>query len=89
MVNAIRPKLTGVTVRPVEDELLLLNTETQRIHQLNPTASLIWRCCGEAASEHEIACLLAAKYAVDEDIALKDVAETLRQFHELGLVVEA
>ncbi len=89
MVNAICPKLTGVTVRPVEDELLILDSETQRIHQLNPTASFIWRCCGESASEAEIASLLAEKFAVDKDIALRDVAETLRRLRELKLVVDA
>ncbi len=89
MVNRIRPKLDGVTVRPVEDELLLLDSETQRIHQLNPTASLIWRCCGEAASEEEIATQLVARYAVDEAVALRDVADTLRRLLELRLVVDA
>lgn len=89
MANAMRPKLTGVTVRAVESELLVLDRETQRIHQLNPTASFIWRCCSDAASEEEIAGLLAQKYAVDEHIALKDVGETLRRLRELELVVGA
>jgi hypothetical protein len=89
MPNAVRPKLNGVTVRAVEDELLLLDRNTQRIHQLNRTASFIWRCCGETASQEEIASQLAARYAVDEAVALKDVADTLRRLLELRLVVEA
>lgn len=87
-MNTIRKKLAGVTIREVDRDLLLLDTETQRIHQLNATASFIWRCCDEAASAEEIAGLLAAEYAVDEHIALRDVAETLRQLRELSLLVD-
>lgn len=87
MMNVIRPKLAGVAVRAVEDELLVLDRETQCIHQLNPTASFIWRCCVNAVSEEEIAGLLTENYAVDEHIALRDVSETLRRLRELELIV--
>ena len=84
----MRPKLTGIAVRAVESELLLLDRETQRIHQLNPTASFIWHCCSDTTSEKEIASLLVEKYAVDEEIALRDVADTLYRLRELNLVVD-
>ena len=87
-MNTMRQKLAGVTMREVDDDLLVLDTETQRIHQLNATASFIWRCCGQAASAEEIAGLLAAEYAIDEHIALRDVAEALSQLRELNLVVD-
>jgi len=88
MVNTMRRKLAAVTIRPVGDELLVLDTDAQRIHQLNATASFIWHCCDRAASTDEIAGLVAAEYAVDEHIASKDVADTLGRLRELNLVVE-
>lgn len=88
MVNAMRRKLAAMTIRPVGDELLVLDTDAQRIHQLNATASFIWHCCDKAASADDIAGLVAAEYAVDQHIALRDVAETLGRLRELNLVVE-
>jgi len=89
MANVLRPRTTGVTIRAIGDELLLLDSDAQRIHQLNPTATFIWHCCGEADSVEEIAGQLAAKYAVETDVALKDVAQTLRQLRDLELVVDS
>ena len=87
-MNAMRKKVTGVTIREVDRDLLLLDTGTQRIHQLNATASFIWRCCGEVDSAEEIARLLTAEYAVEDQVALRDVAETLGRLRELQLVVD-
>jgi hypothetical protein len=88
MVSTMRRKLSAVTIRPVGDELLVLDTDAQRIHQLNATASFIWQCCDRAASADEIAGLVATEYAVDQHIALRDVAEILGRLRELNLVVE-
>ena len=87
-MNAMRKKVTGVTIREVDRDLLLLDTGTQRIHQLNATASFIWRCCGEVDSAEENARLLTAEYAVEDQVALRDVAETLGRLRELQLVVD-
>lgn len=88
MVSTMRRKLAALTIRPVGDELLLLDTDAQRIHQLNATASFIWQCCGKTASADEIAGLVATEYVVEQHIALRDVAETLDRLRELNLIVE-
>ena len=88
MASVIRHQQTAVTAREVGDDLLLLNTETHRIHQLNATASFIWRCCEKSATAEEIADWMIAKFAVDEHKALRDVVETLSRLCELGLVVD-
>jgi hypothetical protein len=36
--------------REVDGEIILLDTESNLVHQLNKTASLIWRKCQEGAS---------------------------------------
>lgn len=87
-MNWMRKKVTGVTIREVDGDLLLLDTGTERIHQLNATASFIWRCCGEVDSAEEIARMLAAEYAVEDEVALTDVVKTLSHLRELQLVVD-
>jgi Coenzyme PQQ synthesis protein D (PqqD) len=89
MASAIRHQQAAVSVRAIGDDLLLLNKDTNRIHQLNATASFIWRCCERAASADEIAGLMVAEFAVDEHEALQDVVETLSLLRELSLVVDA
>ena len=89
MASVIRHQQAAVSVRAIGDDLLLLNTDTHRIHQLNATASFIWRCCERSASADEIAGLMVAKYAVDEHKALEDVVETLSRLRELSLLVDA
>jgi hypothetical protein len=76
-------------VREVDNEVLLLDTESDRIHQLNGTASFIWRRCDEAGSPEEIAALVASEFDVDKDVALRDVIETLARLCALNLLTEA
>ena len=75
-------------VRDVDHDVLLLDTESDLIHQLNQTASFIWRKCDEAPSVTEIAELLATEFDVEVHIALRDVVETLSRLKALNLIVE-
>jgi hypothetical protein len=75
--------------REVDDGVLLLDTESDQIHQLNHTASFIWSRCDEVASAEEIAALLAREFGVDVDVATRDVLEMLSRLQALNLVVEA
>lgn len=82
-------RLKAVVVREVDGEILLLDTESDQIHQLNQTASFIWRSCDGTAPAEVIAARLAKKFDVEEDIAWRDVIETLGRLQALGLIVEA
>jgi hypothetical protein len=72
--------------REVDGEVLLLDTESDQIHQLNRTASFIWRKCGELGSIDEIATLLVMEFDVGEDRAVRDVSETISRFRALKIV---
>src|SRR5713101_10114468 len=61
-------------LRRVQQELLLLDTEFKKIHQLNETASFIWDKWEQVPNMVEIAKLLAQKFDVEEDVALNDVS---------------
>jgi len=72
--------------REVDGEILLLDTESNLIHQLNKTASLIWRKCLEGASSGEIAASLAETFDVEENKARADVERTIDQFMALQII---
>ena len=84
----LRKRRDGVMVRQVGEELLLLDTASNQIHQLNQTAGLIWQNCDANRSSDELANLLAMEYEISYGAAVKDVVETLEKFRELNLIVE-
>lgn len=77
---------TGLLVREVEGEVLVLDTDADLIHQLNPSASMIWRLHAEGMGANEIAIALVSAFAIDEDTANRDVESALGQFRELQLI---
>ena len=66
--------------------MVVLDRRAERIHQLNPTASFIWDRCDGACSVEQIAGGMTEAFDVDRETAAQDVAETVRQFTELGLL---
>jgi hypothetical protein len=82
---SFRIRETGLLVREVDGEVLVLDTEADRIHQLNASASFIWRQLANGASAEEISEHLANEFDVVEHQAQRDVAEILGQFVELGI----
>lgn len=84
----LRRRLSGVMVRQVGEELVVLDTESNQIHQLNRTALFIWQKCDEIRSSEGIAKLLATEYDISYGVAEVDVIQTLLRFRELNLIVE-
>jgi len=75
-----------VNVRMVDGEVVVLDRQSDLIHQLNHTASYIWGRCDGQSTVAEIANQLAAAFQVDADTAVQDVATTIRQLHSIGLL---
>ena len=88
-MGTMRRRLGAVVAQTVDRDLLLLDTEAELIHQLNATASFIWHRCDGENSATEIARLLADEFAVESNVALNDVVETLNKLREVNLVVDA
>ena len=86
-MKAMRKKVETLMVREVGDEVVLLDVEADKVHQLNGTASSIWRMCEQAESPEAMARVLAEQYDVQPDVALKDVNETLEKLQALKLLV--
>jgi len=86
MMNTAVRRDGSVMVREVDGEILVLDTLSNQVHQLNRTASFIWRQCGGALSPDEIATALTEAFAVDGATALDDVVKTLDQLRSLNLL---
>jgi 2-keto-3-deoxy-L-rhamnonate aldolase RhmA len=71
------------------DELVLLDTSTDRVHQLNRTATFVWRECAVPTTAERIADAMADVFDVDQRRALQDVTAVLSQLCALNLVVAA
>lgn len=75
----------SLMIRKLGDELLLLDPERDRVHQLNATASLIWELNEAGMAPEEIAERLASTFEVVHSEAEADVEITLAAFRERGL----
>ena len=80
---------SDVNVRIVEDETIVLNSKSQRIHQLNSTASYIWNRCDGQSAVTEIADQFSTTFQIDIAVAETDARTIIEQLHELNLLEEA
>jgi hypothetical protein len=73
--------------RIVEGEMVVMDKESEQIHQLNQTASFIWQLCDGEHDRQQIAEELATAFQVDTETAQQDVADTLEKLEEIGLLL--
>ena len=78
-----RPELSG---RIVDGEVVVLDHQNERIHQLNATASFVWTRLGGTVDLPAIAAELTQHFEVAEERALVDVQRIVQEFMELELV---
>jgi len=76
----------GIKVREVGAETLVLNDRNGQVHQLNTTATFIWRQLDGATSISAIATRLAERFDVDDAVAADDVAAIVDKLRELNLL---
>jgi O-phosphoseryl-tRNA(Cys) synthetase len=81
----VRPR-GGLSSRLVDGEMVILDRENDRIHQLNATASLVWLRLGGKIDSSEIASELADRYDVAKEVALADVERILMELKDLDLI---
>ena len=77
---------SDVKIRDVEGELVVLDLEGKRVHQLNPTARHIWNQCNGQQSIADIIEQLCESFDIDRVTAEKDVTALVRQLKEAGLL---
>jgi hypothetical protein len=77
----------GLSVRLVDGELVILDRDTQKIHQLNSTASFVWNRLAEESDLADVARELSSLFEVEENVALEDVRRIVEKLTELQLLV--
>jgi len=85
-VNIEHPDFT--ISREVNGETLVLDPRAEVIHQLNPTATFIWQQARSGNSTERIAAALTQEYAVELEIADRDVATTLARLKAIDLLTD-
>jgi hypothetical protein len=78
----------SLVVLELDEEALVLDEEARVIHQLNATASFIWRQCAEPRSAEAITGALMAAYQVEPEVASRDVRQMLERLEALNLICQ-
>jgi len=77
----------GLSVRLVDGEVVILDRETEKIHQLNSTASLVWNRLARESDLADVAREFSTLFDVEESAALEDVRRIVEKLRELRLLL--
>jgi len=72
--------------RQIDDEYVLVNTDTGNVHQLNPVAACIWRGLEEDSTLATLAEAVAQEFSVEPETALRDVELFVAELRKLELL---
>ena len=82
-----RPKRRAdVSSRDVDEDTVVLDRATDRIHRLNATASFIWHRCDGRRTVDEIVHELTGFFDVETQAANDAVIGVIAQLDQLGLL---
>ena len=79
-------KRTDLLVEEIEDEVIIYDPRTHRVHHLNPMASIIWELFDVSVSPQEIVKEIVDALNTESQKVEKDVQETLKHLQEKGLL---
>jgi len=77
-----------IIAREVDGETILLNEKKEQIHQLNHTASFIWKSCNGKNTIDDIVKLLKEEFQTESGDIETDVNNTIASFKKLNLLEE-
>lgn len=75
-----------VVGRRLEDRFVLVNLQTNRIYELNPTAAALWELLEAETESAELAPAMLERFEVDPDDVRREIDDTLRALTDAGLV---
>lgn len=73
--------------REVAGAVVIISPEDSVLHELNETASLIWKEANGQRTAQEIARRLAEEYEVEESAALADTCELVNHLEQKKLLI--
>jgi len=75
-----------VSVKEIDGQTLVLDRSHDKLHELNTTASYIWRCCDGKTTVAEIAAATAREFEADPGAVERDVADILGKLAAMHLI---
>jgi len=90
----VAPLAPGARVRPdpdvlakrVDDEIVLVHLETNRIYELNRTAAFLWEALSAGPTQAELEDRLALEFDVECAELVREIDQLLRQFTSEQLI---
>jgi hypothetical protein len=78
----------GIEFAPLQDEVILFHSPSNKFCVLNRTSSFVWSQLKEPVTSEEIAHRLQGAFSeVDPDRAMSDIDAALKEMLTLGLIV--
>lgn len=72
--------------REIEGEIILLSDDGLQIHQLNKTASMIWKLADGKTKVKNIVSLMYKRFDVEKDVLKQDVREFVQNLVKKGIL---
>jgi hypothetical protein len=79
----------NVVVRRLDDSVVLVNLDTNRIFTLNRTGGRVWELLAEHSSAAEVEAALSQEFAAPAEVIHQEVADLLGELRRERLVIEA
>jgi len=80
-------KRENLVVQAVDNEILILDLESNQIHQLNSSAGFLWSVYNGASTLDRLQAIYAAHYDVAPAAAEADVRNVIDQLLSIGLLI--
>ncbi|HKJ31903.1 MAG TPA: PqqD family protein [Balneolales bacterium] len=77
---------TEIIETDLEDELILLDPQTQEMFSLNETGRIVWNAL-TSSSINEVISLIKNKFAISGEAAERDVTDLVSNLSEAGLLI--
>jgi hypothetical protein len=88
VTHSLRPLQNPLAAwRELEGEVVIMSPEDSVLHELNETASFIWKQATGERNIEGIARAMSAEFAVDETTALEDTRALVEELRSKGLLL--
>lgn len=78
-----------VVGRRLDERFVVVNLRTNRIYELNRSASVLWELLEEGAEAPALERMMRERFDVDPETLREDIDATMRSLRDAGLVTSA
>jgi len=82
-MRAHSPDVVG---RRVDDRFVVVNLRTNRIYELNRSASALWELMGAGADNSEVEAGMQERFEVEPEVLRREIESTMSVLSQAGLV---